>query len=313
MTVVEPSTTTSGTPPRARSRNSALWPALAAPGVIWLLLFVVAPLYVVLAIVFGQVDPIFRTPVPVWNPLQWDSTQFLYVLARIGPGEVYGPALIRTVIFVLIASVLCLLIAFPVSYYVARLSGRRRGLLLALLIAPFWISYMMRMLSWVNLLQDDGLVNKLLSFGGIFDSSVHWLTGQPVVVVLGLVYGYVPYMILPLYAGLDRLPQSTLEAARDLGANRIGSFWRVTLPMCRPTIVAAVLLTCLPMLGDYFTSDMLSASPKTAMVGNLINDSVQAPGQTGQAGAFVMLVLIVTILPMFYYVRVTSRGDEVAT
>ena len=79
--------------------------------------------------------------------------------------------------------------------------------------------------------------------------------------------------------------------------------------MCRPTIVAAVLLTCLPMLGDYFTSDMLSASPKTAMVGNLINDSVQSPGQTGQAGALVMLVLLVAVLPMFYYVRVTARGD----
>ena len=299
-------------PPPRRERTSALWPLLAAPGVVWLLLFVVAPLYVVAAIVFGQVDPIFRTPVPVWNPLQWDATQFNYVMTRIGPSGVFGPALIRTVVYVLTASVLCLLIAFPVAYYVSRLS-RRKGLLLALLIAPFWISYMMRMLAWVNLLQDDGMVNRLLSFGGLFDVNVHWLTGQPVVVVLGLVYGYVPYMILPLYAGLDRLPQSTLEAARDLGANRFGSFWRVTLPMCRPTIVAAVLLTCLPMLGDYFTSDMLSASPKTAMVGNLINDSVQAPGQTGQAGAFVMLVLIVTILPMFYYVRVTSRGDEVAT
>jgi spermidine/putrescine transport system permease protein len=155
-------------------------------------------------------------------------------------------------------------------------------------------------------------VNRLFSLGGLFEVNVHWLTGQPVVVVLGLVYGYVPYMILPLYAGLDRLPQSTLEAARDLGANRLESFWRVTLPMCRPTIVAGVLLTCLPMLGDYFTSDMLSASPKTAMVGNLINDSVQAPGQTGQAGAFVMLVLIVTVVPMFYYVRVTAR-DEVST
>lgn len=313
MAVTAPPKSPDVAPPPRRERTSALWPALAAPGVIWLVLFVVAPLYVVAAIVFGQIDPIFRTPVPVWNPLQWDATQFTYVLARIGPNEVFGPALIRTVVYVFTASVLCLLIAFPVAYYVARLSFRRKGLLLALLIAPFWISYMMRMLAWVNLLQDDGLVNRLAGLGGLFDVRVHWLTGQPVVVVLGLVYGYVPYMILPLYAGLDRLPQSTLEAARDLGANRFGSFWRVTLPMCRPTIVAAVLLTCLPMLGDYFTSDMLSASPKTAMVGNLINDSVQAPGQTGQAGAFVMLVLLVTILPMFYYVRVTSRGDEVAT
>jgi spermidine/putrescine transport system permease protein len=220
---------------------------------------------------------------------------------------------LRTAAFVLIASCLCLLIAFPVSYYVARLSGRHKGVLLALLIAPFWISYMMRMLAWVNLLQDDGLVNTLLSFGGLFDVGVHWLTGQPVVVILGLVYGYVPYMILPLYAGLDRLPQSTLEAARDLGADRLSTFWRVTLPMCRPTMIAAVLLTCLPMLGDYFTNDLLSASPKTAMVGNLINDSVQAPGQTGQAGAFVMIVLLVALLPMLYYVRVMSRRDEVAS
>jgi len=297
----------------SRDRSRLLWPTLAAPGLVWLLLCFIVPLYVVLCVVFGYVDPIFRTAVPVWNPLQWNPDQFLYVLSRIAPNGVYGPALLRTAAFVLIASSLCLLIAFPVAYYVARLSGKRKGLLLALLIAPFWISYMMRMLAWVNLLQDDGLVNTILSFGGIFDVDVHWLTGQPVVVILGLAYGYVPYMILPLYAGLDRLPQSTLEAARDLGANRFSSFWRVTLPMCRPTMIAAVLLTCLPMLGDYFTNDLLSASPKTAMVGNLINDSVQAPGQTGQAGAFVMIVLLVALLPMLYYVRVMSRRDEVAS
>ena len=306
------STEVAATPetPSKRARGSLLGPALAAPGVAWLLLFFLAPLYVVLAIVFGRTDPIFRTAVPVWNPLQWNPSQFNYVLSRIvGSQGIFGPALVRTAVYVLLAGLICLLIAFPVAYYVARLSGRRRGLLLALLIAPFWISYMMRMLAWVNLLQDDGLVNRLLSLGGVFDVRVHWLTGQPAVVVLGLVYGYVAYMILPLYAGLDRLPQSTLEAARDLGASRLASFGRVTLPMCLPTIVAAVLLTCLPMLGDYFTSDMLSASPKTAMVGNLINDSVQSPGQTGQAGALVMLVLLVAVLPMFYYVRVTSRGD----
>lgn len=299
-----------GAPRTARARADPLWPILAAPGTLWLLLFFLGPLYVVLAIVFGRTDPLFRTAIPVWNPLQWNPAQFSYVLTHIvGENGIFGPALLRTAVYVVLAGLLCLLIAFPVAYYTARLSGKWKGLLLALLIAPFWISYMMRMLAWVNLLQDDGLVNRILGFGGIFDVKVHWLTGQPVVVVLGLVYGYVAYMILPLYAGLDRLPQSTLEAARDLGANRVASFFRVTLPMCRPTIVAAVLLTALPMLGDYFTSDMLSASPKTAMVGNLINDSVQAPGQTGQAGALVMLVLLVAILPMFYYVRVTGRGD----
>ena len=144
---------------------------------------------------------------------------------------------------------LCLLIAYPVAYYTARLSGRWKGILLTLLIAPFWISYMMRMLAWVNLLQNDGLVNQALSFGGVFDVQVDWLAGHSYTVILGLAYGYVPYMILPLFAGLDRIPRSTLEAARDLGASRFETFRRVTWPMSRPAVIPSVLLTCLPDAG----------------------------------------------------------------
>ena len=204
---------------------------------------------------------------------------------------------------------LCLLIAFPIAYYVARLAGRWKGLLLALLIAPFWISYMMRMLAWVNLLANDGLVNKVISLGGILPGDTEWLSGHGPVVILGLVYGYVPYMIIPLYAGLDRLPTELVEGARDLGASRFSAFWRVTWPMSRPVVIASILLTCLPMLGDYFTSDLLSGSPSTSMVGNLINETVLTPGQTGQAGAFVLLVLLVSLLPMIYYVRSVQRSD----
>ncbi len=302
--------------PTARRRRIRLspWPVLSLPGIAWLALFFLTPLYVVLAIVFGTVDPTFRTPAPIWNPLHWRAGQLTYVLDRIvGKDAIFGPALLRTVIYVVLASALCLAIAFPVSYYVARLSTKRKGLILALLIAPFWISYMMRMLAWVNLLSDDGLVNKTLSLGGLFDVHVNWLSGRSVVVILGLVYGYVPYMILPLYAGLDRLPQSMLEAARDLGANRARAFVRVVLPMCRPTIIAGVLLTCLPMLGDYYTNDLLSGSPSTAMVGNLIDQTVLTPGETGYAGAFVLLVLVASLLPMLYYVRSVARGEMTAT
>jgi spermidine/putrescine transport system permease protein len=294
-------------------RGSLLWPLLALPGTIWLALLFVAPFYVVLAIVFGRVDPIFRTPVPVWNPIDWNTAQFTDVFHHIvGSDGYFGPALLRTAVYVLSASALCLLIAYPVAYYTARLAGRHRKLLLALLIAPFWISYMMRMLAWVNLLQNDGLVNRTLSFGGLMSVHVDWLNGRSLVVVLGLVYGYVPYMILPLYAGLDRLQSSMLEAARDLGAGRFETFRRVTLPLSWPAVVAAVLLTCLPMLGDYFTSDLLSGSPSTSMVGNLINNTVLTPGQTGQAGAFVLLVLLVSLVPMLFYVR-SSRSDGLAS
>jgi len=296
-----------------RDRTNPLWPALAVPGLVWLLVLFVTPLYVVLAIVFGGIDPIFRTPVPVWNPLAWNTAQFTEVFSHvIGADGYFGPALLRTALYVLTASTLCLLIAYPVAYYAARLAGRHRGLLLALLIAPFWISYMMRMLAWVNLLQDDGLVNDTLETVGLGGLAVDWLDGRGFVVVLGLVYGYVPYMILPLYAGLDRLPAHALEAARDLGAGRLETFRRVTLPLSLPAIAASVLLTCLPMLGDYFTVDLLSGSPRTAMVGNLINNSVLTPGQTGQAGAFVLLVLVVSLVPMLLYIR-SVRSDGLAS
>ena len=297
-------------PSRRGSLGRALGPILAMPGIVWLALFFVAPLYVVLAVVFGGVDPVFRTVIPVWNPLLWSSDQPIYVLTHIvGDDGIFGPALVRTAVYVLVASVLCLLIAFPIAYYVARLAGRWRGLLLALLIAPFWISYMMRMLAWVNLLANDGLVNQIISLGGVLPGDTEWLSGHSGVVILGLVYGYVPYMIIPLYAGLDRLPSELVEGARDLGASRWSAFWRVTWPMSRPVVVASILLTCLPMLGDYFTSDLLSGSPSTSMVGNLINETVLTPGQTGQAGAFVLLVLLVSLLPMVYYVRSVQRSD----
>jgi spermidine/putrescine transport system permease protein len=129
--------------------------------------------------------------------------------------------------------------------------------------------------------------------------------------VLGLTYGYIPYMILPLYAGLDRIPAATLEAARDLGASRFQTFRRVTWRLSIPAVVASILLTCLPMLGDYFTNDLLSASPSTSMLGNLINNSALAPGQTGQAAAFVLLTLLIALVPMVLYVRISRESEDV--
>ena len=278
-----------------------------------ILLFLI-PLYVVFAIAFGQVDPVFRSPIPVWNPVAWDTSQFRDVISHIvGSDDYLSGAFIRTFEYVLIATTLSLLIAYPVAYFTARLAGRHRGIILALLVAPFWISYMMRMLAWVNLLQPDGLVNKALSAGGIFPVHVNWLTGQPVTVVLGLVYGYVPYMILPLYAGLDRIPDNMLEASRDLGASRFATLVRVTLPLSMPAILASVMLTTLPMLGDYFTSDMLSASPNTSMIGNLINDAIGSTTQTGQAASLVVILLVFLVVPMILYVRSTNRSEGART
>jgi ABC-type spermidine/putrescine transport system permease subunit I len=169
----------------------------------------------------------------------------------------------------------------------------------------------MRMLAWINLLQTNGLLNKALSFGGVFNVHYAWLQGHSITVVLGLVYGYIPYMILPLYAGLDRMPAATLEAARDLGANRFETFRRVTWRLSKPAVLVSLLVTTLPMLGDYFTADLLSGSPSTSMLGNLMDSAALTPGQTGQAGAFVLIILVISVIPMFLYVRSTRHGADV--
>jgi spermidine/putrescine transport system permease protein len=168
---------------------------------------------------------------------------------------------------------------------------------------------MMRMLAWVNLLEVDGMVNHTLGIFGV--TPVEWLSGQPITVILGLVYGYIPYMILPLYAGLDRIDNRLLEAARDLGAGRFATFRRVTLPMSRPAILTGLLIVSLPMFGDYFTNDLLSGSPRTSMLGNLINNTVSTPGQSAEAAAFVLLLFALLVPPMVYYAMSTSRRSRV--
>lgn len=287
-----------------------LWPILGLPAMAWIALFFIVPFYVVLCVSFGTVDPVFRSPIPIWNPLEWQFSQVQVVWDRLfGPNNFYLPAVLRTFMYVAIAVAACLVISFPVAYFTARYAGKYRGLVLALLVAPFFISYMMRMLAWINLLQPDGLVNTIVTLGGLVPVEINWLSGNPFTVVMGLIYGYVPYMLLPLFAALDRISPSLLEAARDLGASGFDLFRRVILPMSIPGIVAGTLLISLPMMGDYFTSDMLSKSPNTAMIGNLINLSIATPGQSGQAGALLILVLLVLLVPMIWYTRTNAKAE----
>ena len=287
------------------------WPSFTVPGVAWLAIFFLLPFYAILSVAFGTVDT-FRNPLPVWQPWYWSTEHFQAVFEKIfGANAFLRPAYQRTFIYVFFASAICLVIGYAVAYYVARYAGKRRTLILVLLISPFWISYLMRMLAWVNLLQEDGYVNKVLKVVGFAPSPIKWLEGKPITVVLGLVYGYIPYMILPLYGFLDRINSSLLEAGRDLGASPFSTFFRVTLPLSKPAIYAALVIVSLPMFGDYYTNNMLSGSPRTTMLGNLIDDSVGAPGRGPQGAVLVVLLMILLIVPMLYYLRSTLRQQEV--
>src|ERR1700683_1945484 len=170
---------------------------------------------------------------------------------------------------------------------------------------------MMRMLAWIDVLQTGGYVNKALGWVDI--SPVNWLGGKPATVILGLVYGYIPYLILVLYAGLDRIDPALIEAGRDLGLGRIRTFVRVTLPMSRQPILTGLLITVLPMLGDYYTNQLLSGAPNTSMIGNLIEGQLGTPGLQGQGAILSLLVLLVLLIPMIYYVMATNRAAQEAS
>ena len=274
-------------------------------------MFVLA-FYVVISVAFGTVDPVFRNPLPVYEPWWWSGAQFSDVLSKfVGSDAFLLPAAIRTVIYVAAASVLCLVLGYGVAYYVSRYGGRRKGVFLVLLISPFWISYLMRVYAWQSLLTEDGFINDAMRFLHVIPNPVNWLDGRPITVVLGLVYGYIPYMILPIYGQLDRINQNVLEAARDLGASPARTFWRVTLPLSKQAILAGMVIVTLPMFGDYYTNDLLG-STKTTMYGNLIDTTINNPGQGPQAGSLVIILVALLALPMAYYLRTTKRAAESA-
>src|SRR2546430_1830816 len=297
-----------------RQHHRLFWMLLALPGILWLIFLFVVPLYAMLAIAGGKLNLIFEQPVAVWNPLQWNSANLAKAWHDVaGAGAFDGPIVVRTLVYVAIASALSLVIACPVAYFVARFGGRRKALLLVLLIAPFWISYMMRMLAWVDLLQLNGYVNKALGLVGL--GPVNWLGGLSLTVILGLVYGYIPYLILVLYAGLDRIDPALIEAGRDLGLGRVRTFVHITLPLSRQAILTGMLITVLPMLGDYFTNQLLSGTPGTTMFGNVIDDQLTSSGGVlqGEGAVLSLPFLLVLIAPMIYYVLATSRSSRGAT
>jgi spermidine/putrescine transport system permease protein len=286
------------------------WPSFALPGAAWLVLLFVVPTYAVLAVAFGTTDPIFNNPVPVWNPLHWQFSTMRSVLDQLRPGQTFWIVFVRTFWYVGLSLAGCLAIGYPVAYYLARHARKTKPLLLVLLIVPFWVSYLMRMLAWVGLLLPDGLVNRVLLDLGVISQPYGWLDGQASSVILALIYGYIPYLILPLYATLDRIETSVLEAGRDLGASPISTFLHVTLPLSRNGILAASVLIALPMFGDYYTNDVISGSPKTSMIGNQINLFFQGgPQRTVGASLVIVLSLFLAAL-MSYYLWVTVRASR---
>jgi ABC-type spermidine/putrescine transport system permease subunit I len=296
-----------------------LWGFLTVPGVVWLSVFFLFAFYAIASVGLGNVTELYQ-PVPHWNPLDWNVGYLFQAIDDVIPGGRSWGVFVRTIIYVGSALMISLAIGYPVAYYTSRHAGRWRGLILVLLVLPFWISYLMRMFAWTNLLDTSGYAAKvlnafsidaLLRSVGLFDGT-SWLGGQHVTVIMALVYGYVPYLILPLFASLDRIDQRLIEAARDLGPPPVSAFWRVVLPLSKTGILAGVVLIALPMFGDYYTPDLMSGSPQTSMLGNSINTYVQGGPDKSLGAALTLLLAAFLLTFMLYYLRTLRRDRQEA-
>jgi spermidine/putrescine transport system permease protein len=261
------------------------------PGALWLIAFFLVPIGILLAISFGYTDDL-------GNSIY--STRLDNFERAFDP--LFVPVLLRSVGFAAATVTLCLLIGYPVAYYIARFGGRRRNVLLALVVLPFFVNYLVRTYAWVALLGDDGVVNGALS------SEIRFLN-TPWAVIGGLVYGYLAFMILPIYAALDRMDPSLIEAGKDLYGGRWQTFRHVTFPHTIQGVLAGGVLVFLPAVGDFVSAQLLGG-PDEYMIGNLIQQQFFAAENWPFGAALTTLMMAFLLIFMVLYLRSSARASE---
>jgi spermidine/putrescine transport system permease protein len=270
--------------------------SLLSPSALYLLVFFLLPLVMVLLVSLGKRGPMGGV---VYD---WNLDNYIRFIDRI-----YFKVFIRSVWIATANTVLCLLFGYPFAYFIARRPKRWRNVLLLLVMVPFWTNFLVRTYAWMVILRDKGLINSLLMLTGIITEPLPLLFNQNAV-ILGLFYGYLPFMVLPLYASIEKVDFSLVEAAQDLGANTLTAFRRIVLPLTMPGIVAGAIITFIPSIGAYVTPDLLGGA-KAMMIGNLLQQQFLEV-RDWPFGSAVGFVLMATVLlaTMLYF----RTGGETA-
>jgi spermidine/putrescine transport system permease protein len=271
--------------------------------------FLIAPLVIMLVVSFAQ-KGVYGGIKPIQDLGAYlSSGDFLANYAK-SLDPLYLKIYWRSLWMAVLTTVLCLLISYPMAYYIAVIApAKYKNLLLALVVIPFWTSFLIRTYAWMLILRTEGLVNTLLMNAGLVQQPLDLLYNE-FSVMLGLVYGELPFMILPLYASLEKLDLTLLEAASDLGSHHLETFRRVTLPLTMPGIVAGVVLVFIPSIGQFVVSDLLGGA-KSILAGNLIqNQFLMANNKPfGSAVAF-ELTTVVLVLLLAYAFYAKRKGHE---
>jgi spermidine/putrescine transport system permease protein len=273
---------------------------MLTPAGLWLLLLFAVPLAIVLAVSLGATDPLYQA-IYGWHPENYADVF----------DPLFAPVLLRSVGYALATVAICLLIGYPIAYYIARFGGRWKTLLIAVVVLPFLVNYLVRTYAWVAILSDEGLVNGILADVGIAENGVR-MVNTSWAVIGGLVYGYLAFMILPLYAALDRMDPSLIEAGKDLYGSRWQTFWHVTWPAAFQGVAAGCVLVFLPAVGDFISAQLLGG-PDTYMVGNLIQQQFLEAQNWPFGAALTIVMMAFLLIWMLIYLRSASRASQEAT
>ncbi|UOM36962.1 ABC transporter permease [Acuticoccus sp. I52.16.1] len=297
-------------------RTRALWRlrslAVALPPYVWLLAFFLAPFLIVLRISFSEAVIAQPPYAPAFDladgiPGLWAKVQEFttYNYAFLAEDSLYWRAYLSSVRIAAVSTAVTLVIGFPMAYAMSRAPRRWRPLLLALVILPFWTSFLIRVYAWIGILKRDGLLNHFLLSTGVIGEPLT-IMNTDLAVYIGIVYAYLPFMILPLYASLERQDPALLEAASDLGSPPWLAFWQVTVRLAVPGIMAGCLLVFIPAVGEFVIPNLLGGSD-TLMIGQTLWDEFFYNRDWPLASAVAVLLVLVLVVPITIFQRAQAR------
>ena len=277
---------------------------------IWLVLFFLIPFVIVVKI---SLAPSVFVGQPPYGPLfEWTKDHYLLLKLNIqnyldlgGKDALYLEAFLYSLKVAAVSTVFCLLIAYPMAYGIARATPSWRNTLLLLVVLPFWTSFLVRVYAWIGLLRNNGLINNVLMGLGIIDEPIVMMQTDFAMYV-GIVYSYLPFMILPLYSNLEKHDVTLLEAATDLGATPVRAFLRITLPLSMPGVIAGSMLVFIPAVGEFVIPRLLGGTD-SLMIGRVLWDEFFTARSWPRASAVAVLLLLVLVLPIMIFQRYQAR------
>lgn len=285
---------------------------------LWLTVFFLAPFVMVAKLSVSEPaiaqPPYAPAMVFLDGPAGWwqDIKQFsISNYTFLAEDSLYWKSYLSSVWIAFVSTVLMLLIGYPLAYGMARAPKTLRPTLLMLVILPFWTSFLIRVYAWIGILKKEGLLNQFLMWLGAIDAPLTILNTN-VAVYIGIVYSYLPFMVLPLYANLERQDESLLEAAGDLGCTRMSAFWKITVPLSMPGIVAGCFLVFIPAVGEFVIPELLGGS-QTLMIGKTLWNEFFANRDWPVSSAVAVLLLLILVVPIMLFQRSEARAREAAS